>query len=367
MNIRISKSKLLNTLNKAERIVGKNPNLPILSCVLFEISNQELILKSTNLDIGFIGKIKINSEQDFKIAVEGFLISQFLNNLPNSDDEIEMELDQNLLKIKTKHTSTQIKTQNYEDFPPIPEIKSSKSVKINSEYFVEGLKSVWYSSSVSNIKPELSSVLIYAEGEDLFFVATDSYRLAEKKLKIAKIEDFENILIPYRNVVEIIKIIEELKEEIEIIFEQDQIAIKTDKIYLVSRIVNGSFPDYKQILPKEYKTKITVLKQDFIQQLKIANVFTDKFNQVTLGADAKTSKLMAFSQNQEKGDSTNEINIKIEGENIKANFNQKYIVDCFNSINSDSLVLEFNENNKPLVIRGLKDVTFSYLVMPLNK
>jgi DNA polymerase-3 subunit beta len=367
MNIKIQKDKLIHTLSKAERVTNKNANLPILVCILFELKNGELVLSSTNLDIGFIGKIKVNTKEEGFFAIEGGLISQFLNNLPKSDDEVEMTLVDSVLNIKTKSSATKIKTQNPEDFPPIPEIKSSKTVKINSNQFVEGLKSVWYSSSVSNIKPELSSVLIYSNAEDLIFVATDSYRLAEKKLKIAKIEEFENVLIPYKNVVEIIKIIEDLDDEIEVVFDQDQIALKTEKVFVVTRIVNGSFPDYKQILPKEFKTKVTVLKQDFIQQLKIANIFSDKFNQVTLEVDKNQSKMMAFSENQEKGDSLNEINVKIEGESVKANFNHKYIADCFASIDSDTLVLEFNGTNKPLVIRGLKDNTFLYLVMPLNK
>jgi DNA polymerase-3 subunit beta len=367
MNIKIPKDKLISVLSKAERITNKNANLPILVCVLFELKNGELVLSSTNLDIGFIGKVKISSKEEAKFAVEGFLISQFLNNLPKSDDEVDLELVDSVLQIKTKSSSTKIKTQNAEDFPSIPEIKSSKTVKVNSLQFVEGLKSVWYSSSLSNIKPELSSVLIYSNSEELVFVATDSYRLAEKKLKIAKIEEFENVLIPYRNVVEIIKIIEDLDQEIEIIFDQDQIAIKTDKIFIITRIVSGSFPDYKQIIPKEFKTKVTVLKQDFIQQLKIANIFSDKFNQVTLEVDKNTSKMMAFSENQEKGDSLNEINVKTEGDSVKANFNHKYIADCFTSIDSDTLLLEFNGTNKPLVIKGFKANTFTYLVMPLNK
>lgn len=367
MNIKINKDKLISILSKAERVTNKNANLPILVCINFELLNGELILSSTNLDIGFIGKIKVSSKDEGKFAVEGSLIGQFLNNLPKSDDEVELILDNSVLQIKTKSSSTKIKTQNTEDFPPIPEIKSSKTVNINSNQFVEGLKSVWYSSSISNIKPELSSVLIYSNGEELVFVATDSYRLAEKKLKIAKIGEFENVLIPYKNVVEIIKIIEDLDEEIEIVFDPDQIALKTDKINIITRIVNGSFPDYKQIIPKEFKTKVTVLKQDFIQQLKITNIFSDKFNQVTLEINKENSKMIAFSENQEKGDSLNEINIKTEGESVKANFNHKYIADCFNSIDSDTLVLEFNGTNKPLVIRGLKDNTFMYLVMPLNK
>lgn len=367
MNIKIQKEKLLTVLSKADRVTNKNANLPILVCILFELKNGELILSSTNLDIGFIGKIKVSSKEEGKFAVEGGLISQFLNNLPKSDEEVDLVLIDSVLNIKTKSSATKIKTQNADDFPPIPEIKSSKTVTIKSDQFVDGLKSVWYSSSVSNIKPELSSVLIYSNEDDLIFVATDSYRLAEKKLKIAKISEFENVLIPYKNVVEIIKIIEDLDEYVEIIFDQDQIALKTDKITIITRIVNGSFPDYKQILPKEFKTKVIVLKQDFIQQLKIANIFSDKFNQVTLEVNKENLKMIAFSENQEKGDSLNEISIKIEGETIRANFNHKYIADCFGSIDSDTLVLEFNGTNKPLVIHGLKDNSFLYLVMPLNK
>ncbi len=366
MKIEINKNNLLRALTKADKITGKNVSLAVLQCVIIKTLENQIELSATNLELGIKLYIPAKIERAGEVAVPSTLLVSYLNNLIQEEKLLLEHSDQTLKIIGTK-SETQINTFPTTDFPTIPTLESNKKCTIELHDLIEGLKSVWYAASVSSIKPELSSVYLYSDSGELTFVATDSFRLAEKKPG-AKIEDFESILIPQRNVSEIIRVFEGFESKITMVFGQNQVSFEVDKeIYLVSRVVDGVFPDYKQIIPKENKSELSVLKQDLINALKISNLFSDNFNQVKFHLDAENNIFEITSKNTEKGESRTNIPASIRGESIDINFNQKYISDCFNSIKSESFQVYFNGIGRPMVIRGVGDGGFMYLVMPLNK
>lgn len=132
-------------------------------------------------------------------------------------------------------------------------------------------------------------------------------------------------------------------------------------------MIDGNFPDYKQIIPKETKTEVTVLKQDLVSSLKIANIFADKFSQVIFNINPSEKTLRITTKNMDVGENINSIDAVIKGEGLNISFNYKYIMDCFQSIDSDSISLSFSDMNRPMIIRGVSDKSFLYLVMPMNK
>lgn len=366
MKIEINKNNLLKALTKADKITGKNVSLAVLQCVLIKTLENEIELSATNLELGIKVFIPAKVEKAGEIAISSSLLVSYLGNLLQ-EENLVLEHSEQTLKIIGKKSETQINTFQTTDFPSIPTIESNKKCKINSHDLIEGLKSVWYAASVSSIKPELSSVYLYSDSGELTFVATDSFRLAEKKPG-AKTEDFESILIPQRNVSEIIRVFEGLEQEIIIIFGQNQVSFEIEKeVYLVSRVVDGVFPDYKQIVPKESKTEVSILKQDFINSLKISNLFSDNFNQVKFHLDAENGIFEITSKNTEKGESRTIVPATIKGDSLDINFNQKYITDCFNSIKAESFQINFNGVGRPMVMKGVNEGGFMYLVMPLNK
>jgi DNA polymerase-3 subunit beta len=366
MKIECVKEKLHIAVSKAEKIVGKNINLPVLSCLLFETKGNNLIIRSTNLDLGLEISIPVKIEEAGKIAVPATIISSFLNNLTD-DKNIILETIENTLKVSTSTSEANIKILSPEDFPTVPMIDSEKTCKINSKDLISGIKSVIYSASLSSVKPELSSVYIYSQDDNLIFVATDSFRLAEKIIKIKKNIELNNVLIPFKNALDILKIIDNIDTEIEINSTKNQISFVLNGMYLVSRVIDGVFPDYKQILPKEEKTKVILLKQDLINSLKISNIFSDNFNQMNISVKNGEKTIKVKTKNNNIGENTNKIDANIDGEDIEVNFNYKYITDCLPSITSDSVSLSFNGVNRPLVVRGTSDKTFTYLVMPMNR
>lgn len=360
------KEKFCSAVSKAEKITGKNTTLPILSCILIEARGNFLILKATNLDLGIEIKISAKVMEGGVVAVPGAVLNGFLSNL-SGDNNLSLEEKEGNLYVLGSNSQTIIKSFSSEDFPTIPRVKDGQVYEISSPDLIKGLKSVWYSASLSSIKPELSSVYIHSKDGALVFVATDSFRLAEKIVKLKRNSSFEQILIPFKNVTDLLKIIGDEKDSLAVSFTKNQISFEYKDIYVVSRVIEGVFPDYQQIIAKEFKTEVIVLKQDLVNILKLSNIFSDSFNQINIKVSPKDHLLEIKSKNSNVGENVNKLMATVSGEEIEINFNHKYIIDCFQSIDSDSVSLLFNGLNKPMVIRGTSDKSFTYLVMPMNR
>lgn len=365
MNIECIKEKLSLALSKAERVTSKNITLPVLSCVLLEAKDSNLKIKATNLDLGIEINIPVKVIKPGKVAVSGSILNNFISNVV--DNNIILEEESGNLKVKTKHSQSVIKSFPTEDFPNIPKITNGKSFTFNSPSLIKGFKSVMYSSSVSTIRPVLSSILLSSEEDSVIFVATDSFRLSEKKVSTKKQKEFSQILIPFKNVSEIIRIIEGINDDLSVNLNENQISFTHNGLYLTSRVIDGNFPDYKQIIPSDVKTEVTLLKQDLLSGLRISNIFSDKFSQVVFNVLPKDKTLKITTKNNDVGENVNSIDAVIKGDSLTISFNYKYIMDCFQSIESDSITLFFSDINKPMVVRGVGDKSFLYLVMPMNK
>ena len=365
MKLECSIEKIKNALTIVERITGKNLTLPVLGSVLWVATDKTLKLRSTNLSIGVEVEVPAKIEKEGEIAIRGDILLSLFSIL-QGDSTVLFELIDNKLSVKTKSNVILLKSISNDDFPTIPILEGEK-LTIPSRKFVEGMKSVYYSASISEIKPEIGSIYIYPEDDMLVFVCTDSFRLAEKKVKIKQKLSFDGILIPLKNAVEIIKVLDSIDDDIDVTLQKNQISFAGQNIYLTSRVVDGAFPDYKQIVPKTIGTNVVVLKQDFISALKISNIFSDKFNQITLSVKPSEKVFEIEAKNIDVGENTALIPGSFSGDSVSANFNYKYIIDCFQSISSDSINLELNGNNKPMIIKAVGDASFMYLVMPMNR
>lgn len=365
MKIECSAEKIKNAVSQAERITGKNLTLPILNSILLIASGSSLKLRSTNLNLGIEIEIGVKIEKEGTLAVSGSVLNAIFSNIPQNENIYLEEKDGNLL-IKTKKSQIKLKSSSYEDFPTIP-IVAGNSFEIESSKLIDGIKSVYYSSSISDIKPEISSVFLYTNEDNLIFVSTDSFRLAEKKVKVKGLEEISGILIPYKNVGEILKVFGELKDIIKVCFNKNQISFSTDNIYLTSRIIDGIFPDYKQIIPKDSSTSAVLLKQDLLNALKLSNIFSDKFNQVNLKISPKEKVFELSSANNDIGENKTYLDAALDGETIELGFNYKYFLDCFQSINTDSVSIKLSGTSRPIVISAVSDPSFTYLIMPMNR
>ncbi len=368
-----NKTKIEVAIQKASRISGKHLTLPVLACVYLEASDQDkLIIKSTNLDIGLEIDLKVKVLESGSMAVPANILVGTLSSM--KEENLVFESVENNLKIISGKNSALIKTLPHEDFPSIPKLDFSENektknrkIKIDCSNLVLGFKSVWYSASNSNIKPELGSVFIYGGDTGLVFVSTDSFRLAEKRVNTKINGDFQQILIPSKNALEALKLFEEYNGDIDIVFEKNQAAFVAGNIYMVSRLVDGSFPDYKQIVPKSFEGSAIVLKADLINAIKASNIFSGPLNQVKLKLNIKEKSVQIESKNNEIGEYKESVKANVSGSDLELSFNSKYIADCMQSISDDSLTLGFGGAGKPLSISGSSDKSFLYIVMPMNR
>ncbi len=365
MKLETNIEKLKNAVGQAERITGKNLTLPILNSILLLASGKSLKLRSTNLSLGLEVEIPVKIEKEGILAISGNVLSGIFSNI-SQNEVVNIEgVDGNIL-IKTKKSKIKLKGQNCDDFPTIPRVEGT-SFEIEAKKLIDGIKSVYYSASVSEIKPEISSVYIYKDEDYLVFVATDSFRLAEKKIKAKGFDDMDSILIPFKNIPEILRVFGETSGDIKVCFNKNQISFSSDNIYLTSRIIDGVFPDYRQILPKNPKTQATILKQDLLNALKLSNIFSDKFNQVNLNIKPKEKIFELSSQNNDVGENKTYLDSALEGVDVELSFNYKYFLDCFQSMNGDSITIKVTDSAHPILISPVSDPSFTYLIMPMNR
>lgn len=365
MKLECSIEKIKNAVSQVERITGRNLTLPILGSILLQASGKSLKIRATNLSLGIETEIPAKIEKEGTLAISGSVLNAIFSNV-SQNENVQLENKDGNLSIKTKKSQIRLKSQPHEDFPTIPTVNGA-SFEIEAKKLTEGIKSVYYSSSVSDIKPEISSVFIYTKDDNLVFVSTDSFRLAEKKIKVKGLEEISGILIPFKNVSEILRIFGELSGMVKVCFNKNQISFSSDSTYLTSRIIDGIFPDYRQIIPKDSSTEVVVLKQDLLNALKISNVFSDKFNQVNLKVLPKEKSFELSSANNDIGENKTYLDAVINGENIELGFNYKYFLDCFQSINTDSVSIRLSGSSRPIVIIPVSDTSFTYLIMPMNK
>ena len=365
----ICKTEILKSaVSRLSRITNKNTQLPVLSAILFNFDKNKLILRSTNLDVGAEITVDLNSNNqnmdDF--AVPSDILNNLLLQIDNNGD-ISINKKNENIEIKYKSNIFNIKCFQPYDFPTIPRIKDFNEFRIDIKKITDSIKSVSYSASLSDIKPELSSVFMYSESDNLVFVSTDSFRLSEKKIKNKENKEIEGIIIPLKNSIEIIKFFEQSEGEANILYNKNQITIILNNTYFTSRVIDGVFPDYKQIMPKKHNTEAVLLKYDILNALKISNIFSDKLNQVNIVIKPKENNISINTNNSDIGNGNILLDAALSGDDIDININYKYIMDCLQYIKQDSILIQTEGNNKPIMIKGVNDNSYTCLIMPMNK
>lgn len=364
MEISLPHSELQRALELVGRISTKHVTLPVLQCVRLEAKGEQITLQATNLEITIEIPLSGTVTEDGVIAVptQTFLQSiQFINQ-----SNVTLRTEDQVLQIETSNSNTSIKLFAVEEFPVSQQSTDLEST-LQGAQFALGIKSVAFAASQTSIKPELGSVFVQQKKEhSLTFAATDSFRLMEKTVSQKGLTLDEGFMIPQKNALELARVCDVMGEDPRFGVNENQCALRfPDGTYISTRLVSGSFPDYEQIIPKEYVSHATILRSDLQQACKKTNIFLNKFRQVTLVL-ADTS-LSVSSQNNDVGHTTDTIPAQVEGEELTLSFNQQYVVDPLPHINADSLKLNFAGIGRPMVVAGVNDSNLRYLVMPMNK
>ncbi len=381
MKLICTQENLNRILSYLEKVAGKQLTLPILSNFLLETENGRLKISATNLEIGIIGYIGAKIENEGKIAIPAKVLSNFIHNLP-SGDVLDLEATKQGLKIVSTTYQTIIKGLDGKDFPIIPEYKEEYFFSFPAQEFKKALSHTLFCMSVNNARLELTGVHIFFYEDRIELAATDSFRLAEEIIPLShQKEDYHNFLIqnpsliiPGSTLHEIMHIITPESTDVKIALKENQIFFEIDGIQIISRIINGKYPDYKQIIPKNFALQVVLEKESFQRAVKIASNFASyNIGEITLSFLPEEKQCIISSESQEIG--TNQTILPIEIQNsvqpLKIVFNPRYILEGINTLTSDFLLFSANTESTPIALKAYTKNTeennYMYIVMPIRK
>lgn len=366
MKIEILRENLERAVSVAAKVTNKNLSLPVLGCVIFSVGGGKTELRATNLDLSVRAVLKAKIIEEGVIAVPAQVLSQTISVL--IDQKLILKTSGNTLVIDGERGTTSITLVDPAEFPKLPQVKagSGNEATLPAHTFATVLRAVHFSASTSSVKPELASVFLSLEKGELIGAATDSFRLAEVKIPIKTKGSFRPVLIPARNVPDIIRSIED-SEEVSVTVEDSQVAFVSEFGSLTSRTVDGTFPDYRAIIPKDFVVSATCLKEDAIKAFRKISIFLDSFSQVHLSMKPSEKAFVVSALNASVGETTDHVPAALQGEDMDINFNARYIMDALSVVGGDSVAFSVAGPGRPMVMTDVPHKGFTYLVMPMNR
>lgn len=388
MKISIIQENVKKGISIVSHAAGKNPNLPILSNVLFDVKGGEIKLVATNLEIGIVNKVRGKIDKDGSITVDAKMISDYISLLPNQ--KVSIEVLDNDLRIESENYKTKIIGQAADDFPLIPEVNRESGYSANVTEFKRALSNVVFATSSSEVRLELTGVLFCFKGDELVMAATDSFRLSEVRVKISGGEKKEvkeegeedsddgvKFIVPSKTLQELSRVLSIVSEsdledgeenEIKFYVADNQILFSFANTELVSRLIEGQFPDYTQIIPKLCKTQVSILKADLVRAIKASAIFSKNgVNDINLDFPAGKNKVVVSASSGAQGENVVEVEADSKGDDNGVVVNYKYLLDGLNAMDSDRIDIEVVDNNTPCIVKGKKDEGFLYIVMPIKQ
>lgn len=362
MKFNCKKNDFQNMLNFAQNIVNNKSTISILSNVLIESEgNDTIYITATDLEIGFKCKITAEILEPGCVTLPAKKLFDVIKGFPVTDINMEIS-DRNVATLQSPNSIAKIVGLPKDEFPNFPEIKQEKIIKINQYTLKKMLQKTAYAISNDTTRYVLTGLYMSFE-KGLSFVATDGKRLAVIKKNTEIPEDFKNnVIVPEKTINELIRILDK-DEDVIITILGNQIAFILSDIVVVSRLIEGHFPDYKQVIPEKTEEKIKLNKDEFMAAISRASNFTDKKSNSIKFAFTE-NKVTVSANITEIGESKDEIDIAYTGKEISIAFNPDYMIDVLKVIESDDIVLELIDSESPGVIK--EDEFFTYVIMPMR-
>lgn len=343
----------------------KSTTLPVLSTILIIAGDEGIKMRATNLETGIDMKLEGECITKGVVAIPAAILQQIASSL-TYEGKITLEHTGDTISLTSGTGKSSIKTVPYEDFPSIPFPENPKNRIILPGILLKNLfTSIASCASSSTVRPELASIYLSIEGGVLTAVATDSFRLAEKKVPLSNKGTQGKFLIPAKNALDIAQALPD--DDIIMSFDEHQCAFVSTFGMLVSRLTNAVYPDYRQIVPKESIVEAIVLRKDFETALKRTTIFSDSFQKIRISFDPKKNRFSFFARNTEVGESSETLEAHISGSALDLSFNHRYLSAVLALTSAESILLLAAGIGRPLIIKGVGDTSLMYLVSPMNQ
>lgn len=373
MEFTCDKRELQSGVSAAEKIVSTRSTLPIIGNILFESGKNGIKLSANNLEIGMELGVKAKVTKEGAVLLPAKTLNGIVSKLPETS--IGFKLGENgIMRISYDQSHYNLNSLPPDEFPALPRVKEGKTFSVDTEVFVSMVKQTIFSVSASEEKYVLTGLLMEAgkgaagDATNLRMIATDGYRMAKRGEKIdLKGDPGVNVIIPSRALTELVKAIEGKKaDELKITVSADQISFRYADIYLVSRLIQGQFPDYRQVIPKRGATRATLNTRDFLRAAERAAVIASSSANVTL-FEVKQGKMHLTANTPDVGSVSEVLGAEIKGgEKARASFNIRLMIDVLNVISDEKVVVEFGEGLSPGVVKPGGGSDYIYIVMPIR-
>lgn len=366
MKIVCTQENLNRGLTLVSNIANRSSNLPILNNVLIRADKDGVTLITTDLEVGVKAKIRGKVDKEGEFTIDAKLLHNFVSLLPK--ENINLSLSEDDLEIRSSNQETTIKGLAAEDFPLIPDMDKQNMVEIGVSDLKKSLQQVLLAASLDSSRIEINAVNFNFSSNLLTLAATDSYRLAEKKLSVSNGQD-SSLIIPLKTLQELSRILNEQQEKkIKIYFNENQILFEFDGVELISRVIDGKYPDYSQIIPAEFKTEAKCDIGKLVPAIKSVALFCRQgINDIRLSFDSKANKIVIATASSNTGTSVAKVEADIRGEDNDIVFNYRYLLDGLGQISGSEVNMKINNNSSPGLLQPINDNKYIYLVMPIRQ
>ncbi len=363
------RSNIKEAISIIEKATGENQNLPILKNILIETDKDGIIFHTTNLEIAISYKVAGKVIEHGKITIPLGLLSSLIGTI--STDRLNFEKKGSDVQVATDNYNATIHGLAADDFPITPKIKDGEGyIEIKGAFLREAIQQVTAASQYSDLRPELNSVLFNFSLEKLTLASTDGFRLAEKSLPAnlftaKSLEPFK-MLVPLRTSLELARILRD-DEMVRMTMDENQVLFKTEKAELISRLTEGSFPDYAAIVPHEFQAEVAVDREEFANAVKLSSIFGQKNSEVKIKIHQNKKAIEMSSADQALGENVSTLAAKVKGDLAEVYFNWRYLADPLKAIKTDDIFIGLQEEAGPALIRSTSDTSYYYVLKPILK
>lgn len=364
MKLSIARSELLDALSVVSKGMSARSTLPILSGILLSTADGTLTLQATDLEVSVRHSAPSLVETDGQTVVPGKLLTDIVRSLPEA--AVTLELEGDTMAVRCQHSAFTVRTLSPSDFPKFPEIEVSSSVELPAELLSSMARKVSKAVSRDETRAILTGILFVIDGHTLRMVATDSYRLAVAETMLESVEEAEmELVVPGRALEEASRLAAS-SEKVTLGTSENQVVFSFGETTFVTRRIEGAFPNYKQLIPKDPATKVTVSTEEFAAAVKRVSLLAMHNTPLKISVLAEDQTLSLSATTQDVGDASEDLMVKVDGEDVEIAFNHAFLMDGLSSVPGDTVDLEVQSSLKPGLLRVDAEDKFLYLLMPVR-
>ncbi len=360
---------LARGLGIVSRAVSSRSTLPVLSNVLLRTEDAGLKLTATNLEIGITAWVAGKIDAEGALTVPARLFNDLVAGLP-AGERIDLESDDNTtLRIKAGRYQTQLRGIDAEEFPVIPSPGERPTTRVNQKDLRHALSEVVFAAASDEARPILTGVLTRLSGDKLTLAAADNYRIAVRSLAILDAVEDTSLVVPARSYAELMRVMTDSDEPVDIMLanSKSQVLFHVNDIDIVSRLIDGQFPNYQQVLPSSHSTRAVVERDELLKAVKLsALIASSAANVVRLRLGDDGSGMINVAAAADVGEAQGDVEAAIEGEAVQISFNARYLQEALQSLTQDQLALEFAGPLSPGVLKPIDDEEYVHVIMPVR-